>query len=441
MTRHSPPDPLRSFEPRSLWQAQLPPQPDRRGRQLPDTADLVVIGGGLCGSAAARRAAQLGARVVLLEAETIGWGASSRNGGMCHAGYKWGPTELVERYGERLGRALHAESEDAVAWTAATIAEEGIDADFVRAGHLELAYAPSHAAHLEAAARSLAGAGVTARAVPPDELGTEIGTTAYFGALAVEGGGGLDPAKYVAGLASAAERAGAALHEGVRALRVRPQRDGRSVVETSAGPVITRDVFVATNGYTDGVAPAIRRRVMPIGSYIIATDPLSDDLAHELSPKGRMFFDSKYFLYYWRLTPDNRMLFGGRASFWPSSVEKTARILQRGMVAVHPQLAGVRVAYAWGGKVGFTFDRMPHAGRLGGVTYANGCCGSGVAILPYLGHRVAGWLLGGEPAPALESLRYPLVPAPYEGRPWFLPAVGEWYRFRDWRASRERTAR
>jgi glycine/D-amino acid oxidase-like deaminating enzyme len=177
---------------------------------------------------------------------------------------------------------------------------------------------------------------------------------------------------------------------------------------------------------------------MPIGSYIIATDPLSEDLAHEISPNGRMFFDSKNFLYYWRLTPDRRMLFGGRASFWPSSVEKTARILLRGMLRVHPQLAGVRVAYAWGGKVGFTFDRMPHVGRLGGMTYASGCCGSGVAILPYLGHRTAGWILGGEPAPALAALRFPLVPAPYEGRPWFLPAVGEWYRLADWRAGRER---
>jgi len=431
-------DPLRSFERRPLWQAQLPPQPDRRGRPLPDVADMVVIGGGLAGSAAARRGAQLGARVALLEAESIGWGASSRNGGMCHPGFRWGPAELMERHGAIIGEAIYRESVDAFEWAAATIAEEAIDADFVRSGHLELAYAPSHMAHLATAAASLATVGERARAIPATQMRTEIGTDAYFGALVVERSGGLHPAKYVAGLAAAAERAGASLHEGVRALRVRPQADGRSVVETTVGPIVAREVFVGTNGYTDGAAPELRRRVMPIGSYIIATDPLSEDLAREISPNGRMFFDSKNFLYYWRLTPDRRMLFGGRASFWPSSVEKTARILLRGMLRVHPQLAGVRVAYAWGGKVGFTFDRMPHVGRLGGVTYASGCCGSGVAILPYLGHRAAGWILGGEPAPALASLRFPLVPAPYEGRPWFLPAVGEWYRLADWRAGRER---
>ncbi len=431
-------DPLQSFEHRPLWQAQLPAQPDRRGRPLPDVADLVVIGGGLTGSAAARRAAQLGARVVLLEAESIGWGASSRNGGMCHPGFKWGPAELMERHGAIIGEAIYRESVDAFEWTAATIAEEAIDADFVRSGHLELAYAPSHMDHFATAAASMATVGERARVIPAAEMRAEIGTDAYFGALVAERSGGLDPAKYVAGLAASAERAGASLHEGVRALRIRPQADGRAVVETSAGAIVAREVFVGTNGYTDGAAPELRRRVMPIGSYIIATEPLSEDLAREISPNGRMFFDSKNFLYYWRITPDRRMLFGGRASFWPSAVEKTARILHRGMLRVHPQLAGIRVAYAWGGKVGFTFDRMPHVGRMGGITYASGCCGSGVAILPYMGHRAAGWILGGEPAPALASLRFPLVPAPYEGRPWFLPAIGEWYRLADWRAGRER---
>lgn len=397
-----------------------------------------MVGGGLAGLAAARRGAQLGARVVLLEAESIGWGASSRNGGMCHPGFKWGPAELMERHGAILGEAIYRESVDAFEWTATTIEAEAIDADFVRSGHLELAYAPSHLAHFATAAASLATVGEHGRVIGAAEMRTEIGSDAYHGALVVERSGGLHPGKYVVGLAAAAERAGASLHAGVRALRIRPQADGRAVVETTAGAIVAREIFVGTNGYTDGAAPALRRRVMPIGSYVIATDPLSEDLAHEISPNGRMFFDSKNFLYYWRLTPDRRLLFGGRASFWPSSVDRTARILLRGMLHVHPQLAGVRVAYAWGGKVGFTFDRMPHVGRVDGITYASGCCGTGVAILPYLAHRAAGWILGGEPAPALASLRFPLVPAPYEGRPWFLPAVGEWYRLADWRAGRER---
>jgi glycine/D-amino acid oxidase-like deaminating enzyme len=269
-----------------------------------------------------------------------------------------------------------------------------------------------------------------AHAVDAADLRTEIGSDAYFGGLVVERSGGLNPAKLLAGLAMLAADAGVDLHEGVRANTVRPQADGRSVVETDRGAIVAKDVIVAANGYVDGVAPSIRRRIMAIRSYIIATEPLPPDLAAEISPRGRMFFDTKNFLYYWRLTPDGRMLFGGRASMWPTTIPRTAAILQRGMARVHPQLAGVRVAYAWGGRVGFTFDRMPHVGRIGGVAYAAGCCGSGVAIMPWLGARLAEWVGGGE-APALAKLRFPLVPAPYEGRAWFLPMAGEWWRMQD----------
>ena len=431
-------DLLATVEQRVLWQVQLPAPPDHRGRPLPDVADLVVIGGGFTGLAAARRGAVLGGRVVLLEAETLGWGASSRNAGMCLVGHKWGPGKLVAHYGPELGTALHRESVASVEWTAATIAEEGIDAGLVRAGHLDLAYGPGDADGMEAAARELTAAGTPARFVSRAALREEIGTDSYFGGLLVETDGGLDPARYHAGLAEAAGRAGVDLHEGVRALRIRPQRDGRSVVETSRGAILAREVFVGTNGYTDAAAPALRRRVIPVGSYIIATDPLPADLAAGISPKGRMFFDTKNFLNYWRLTPDRRVLFGGRVSFWPSSVGKTARILQRTMVAIHPQLSSARVAYAWGGKLGFSYDRMPHAGRSGGVSFATGCCGSGVAILPYLGDRTIAWVMGGAEAPALSRLPFPLIPAPYEGRPWFLPFVGEWYRLRDRLSSRGR---
>jgi len=430
------PDELADVEERSFWQATMPALPDRRGRDLPDTADVVVIGGGYTGLSAARRSAELGASVVLLEAETLGWGASTRNGGMCHPGFKWGITSLRKRHGVALGEQLYRDSIDAFERVAELCGTEGpIDADFVRSGHLELAFTPAHAAHQGATADALGDADMPAHVVARQDLRQEIGSDAYFGGLVVERSGGLHPGKFLAGLATLAAEAGADLHEGVRASSIRRQADGRLVVETSRQALIAQDVIVATNGYTDGVAPAIRRRIMSIGSYIIATDPLPADLAAEISPRGRMFFDTKNFLYYWRLTPDRRMLFGGRASMWPTTIARTAAILQRGMVEVHPQLASTRVAYAWGGRVAFTFDRMPHVGRSGGVTYAVGCCGSGVAILPWLGTRVAEWV-GGSEAPALARLSFPLVPAPYEGRAWFLPFAGEWWRMRDRIAAR-----
>jgi glycine/D-amino acid oxidase-like deaminating enzyme len=213
---------------------------------------------------------------------------------------------------------------------------------------------------------------------------------------------------------------------------------GRWLVHTSRGTIAADEVAVATNGYTDGVVPALRRRIIPIGSYIIATEPLSEDLVAELSPHGRPFFDSWNFLHYWQLR-DRRMIFGGRASFRPTSFARAARILHRGLLEVHPQLAAYRIEYAWGGKVGFTWDRMPHVGRLpSGVAYAMGYSGTGVVMAPYLGHRLGHWLAGGS-APALSRLPFPLVPVPYEGRPWFLPFGGEWYRLKDRLAARSGT--
>ena len=428
------------YERRSFWQATMPPLPDRAGRPLPDAADVVVIGGGYAGINAARELARRGVAVTLLEANTLGWGASTRNGGIVHAGYKWGPRQLVKRYGEATGRALYRETLESYALVKRLIADEGIDCDFRETGHLELAYAPSHVAELAHARDGLASVGVTATVIERDALHEEIGTDAYYGGLAVEGSGLLHPGRYFAGLAAAADRAGADLHEGVRATAIRRQGDGRFVVETQRGAILARDVFVATNGYTDGVAPTLRRRVIPIGSYIIASEPLPADLAHELSPKGRAFFDTKNFLYYWHVSADRRMIFGGRASFLPTNIDRSARILHRGLLEVHPQLAGYRIEYAWGGNVGFTFDRMPHVGRTGdGVTYALGCCGTGVALMTHLGTAVGAWLAGGD-APALTALPFPLVPAPYEGRPWFLPVAGEWFRLKDRLAARSRPA-
>ena len=427
------------YERRPFWQASMPALPDRSGRDLPDETAVVVIGGGYAGISAARELARRGIAVSLLEAHTLGWGASTRNGGIVHAGYKWSARQLIKRYGVETGRALYQETLDSYELVQRLIAEEGIDCEFREVGHLELAYAPAHAPELEHARESLASVGVRSTVVPRERIREEIGSDAYFGALAVEGSGLLHPARYFAGLAAAAHRADADLHEGVRARRIRRERDGSFRVETERGTIRARDVFVATNGYTDGVVPSLRRRIIPIGSYIIASEPLPPDLARELSPKGRAFFDTKNFLYYWHVSADRRMVFGGRASFMPTSIDHTAAILWRGLLEVHPQLAGHRIEYAWGGNVGFTFDRMPHVGRTkDGVTYAMGCCGSGVALMTNLGTKVGAWLAGDE-APNLTRLKFPLVPAPYEGRPWFMPFAGEWFRLQDRLAARTRT--
>ncbi len=438
MVTSSAPGLNRDFERRPFWQATMPVLPDRSGRDLPDSTDVVVIGGGYAGITAARELARRGVAVSLLEAKTLGWGASTRNGGIVHAGYKWSPSQLIERYGEDTGQALYRDTLAGYETVKRLVAEESIDCDFREVGHLELAYAASHVAGLEHERAALATVGVEATVLPRERIREEIGTDTYHGALVVFGSALIHPGRYFAGLAAAADRAGADLHERVHARTIRRQADGRFVVETDRGAILARDVVVATNGYTDGVAPSLRRRIIPIGSYIIASEPLPEDLASAISPKGRAFFDTKNFLFYWHISADRRMVFGGRASMLPTSIDHTADILYEGLLKVHPQMAGRRIDYAWGGNVGFTYDRMPHVGRTkDGVAYAVGCCGTGVALMTHLGTSVGAWLAGGE-APALTRLQFPLVPAPFEGRPWFLPVVGEWYRMKDRWAARSR---
>jgi glycine/D-amino acid oxidase-like deaminating enzyme len=277
--------------------------------------------------------------------------------------------------------------------------------------------------------------GHATRLVPPGELRDEIGSPAFHGGLTDELSAGVDPARYVAGLARAAGRHGALLFDHTPAERIR--RNGKIFrITTPRGELHATDILVATGGYTGAATPALRRRIVPIGSYIIATAPLPDALAREVSPRERMFFDTKNFLYYFRLTPDRRMLFGGRAGFFPetpATVRQSAAILGRGMLKVYPQLRGIAVEYAWGGTLDFAFDMMPHAGALGGMHYALGYAGHGVAMATYLGTQVAEQIAGAPAANPFAAIRFPGAPLGlYDGRPWFLPFAGAWYKFLDW---------
>jgi glycine/D-amino acid oxidase-like deaminating enzyme len=189
-------------------------------------------------------------------------------------------------------------------------------------------------------------------------------------------------------------------------------------------------VLVATNGYTGRLEPWLARRVVPVGSYIIATEPLPAHVQRRLIPRGRMLSDTKNLLYYFRLSPDGRLVFGGRAAFVPTAVERSREILRGGMVEVFPELIATPVDYAWGGKLGFTRDLMPHAGQRGCLSYALGYGGHGVAVASWLGDRVGQAMAGKADWPALADLPFPPVPL-YRGSPWFLPLAGAYYGLKD----------
>ena len=418
------------------WDTVEEPEPETSALPL-RRADVAIVGGGYTGLAAARQLARSGATVVVLEREHVGWGASSRNGGQVLTGLKLDPATLVSRFGERRARELFDLSVASMSALESLIHDEGIECEYERTGHIQAACKPAHFDAFRQEQELLARVfDHPVTLVSRAEQATELGTLFYHGLLVDGRSGGLNPAKYARGLARAAVRAGAFVVEraGVVGLT---RATGGWTVDTTRGQMQATDVFVATNGYTGAVTPALRRRLIPIGSYIVATQPLPKATAARLLPKRRMAFDSKHFLYYFRLTADDRLLFGGRAEFrqpTPASTGRAAAILRRGLTMVFPELAATPIEYAWGGNVAFTRDQMPHAGRLEGAYFAGGYAGHGIALATYLGSLMARRIAG-------EAFDHPLIDGPFaavplyvpsSGTPWFLPLAGAYYRFRDW---------
>jgi glycine/D-amino acid oxidase-like deaminating enzyme len=414
---------------RCLW-IDASPLPRFPATPLPSRTDVLIIGGGYTGLSAARCLARHGAEVTLLERHTLGWGASSRNGGFVLPGFKPEMEELDRRLGATRAATMFQLSLSAIGFLAELIQQEGIECDFAQCGAVTLAAKPSHVRSLEESGRFLRERlGYQTEMLGQPEIGREIGSRRYYAALLDPRGSALQPAKYVRGLADAAGRAGARLLEQTEVTRLCRGKDGFEVT-TPVGTIRAREVLAATNGYTPPALGALRRRVIPIGSYQIATEALEPALARRLIPRGRVFSDTKNLLYYFRLSPDGRMVFGGRASFTPASPLRSAAILRAGMIEVFPELAETRVEYAWSGKVAYPMDHLPHAGRLNGVHYAMGYCGHGVALATYLGARMGEVLAGHGDIPDLGSESFRPIPC-YSGVPWFLPLVGGYYRMRD----------
>ncbi len=409
-------------------------------RPLPEVADVAVIGAGFTGLSAARTLAKRGAKVAVLDSESIGWGASSRNGGMVLTGMKLGVNKLISMYGRERTRRMYAASLASMDCVEQIVEEEGIACDFSRCGHLEVACKQKHFDDYERQAEVIeVEFNHKLRVVQRSELSSEIGSSIYFGGMVDEVSAGCNPARYVAGLARSAIKAGADIFEHARVGAIeQDSRQGEAgwKLETSRGPLWAHEVFVGTSGYTGSATPGLQKKIIPIGSFIITTEVLPAALAHELSPRNRMIYDSKNYLYYYRLTPDRRMLFGGRAAFFPENdqtVRSSAEILRRGMIDVYPQLRDARVEYVWGGTLDFAFDIMPHAGQMDGMYYAVGYAGHGVAMATYQGQKIAELMAGDKPENPFVGIPFPGAPLGlYNGKPWFLPFAGAWYKVLDW---------
>jgi glycine/D-amino acid oxidase-like deaminating enzyme len=406
--------------------------PSREASSLPSHVDAAVVGAGYCGLSAALELAKRGAKVAVFESASVGWGASSRNGGMVLTGTKLPVDILLQRYGRETARTLFTASLSAIDFVENCVREYAIDCGFTRAGHLEVACKQAHFDAYRRGADLLAREfGHSVEIVRRDGLAAEIGSGLYFGGMVDPLSAGINPARYVAGLARAAREAGAQIFEHTPVQGV----EG-GAVRTARGAVKAEHIFAATGAYTGSVTPELQRRIIPLGSFIVVTERLQQSLAAELIPRGRMIYDSLHLLHYFRLTSDHRLLFGGRAAFFPESpgtLRRSVEILARDMVRTYPQLRGVKIEYAWGGTLDLCFDSMPHSGVIDGYHFAAGYAGHGVAMASWMGAQTARRICREKTDDPFFEIACPVAPRfVYGGRPWFLPFAGAWYRVLDW---------
>jgi glycine/D-amino acid oxidase-like deaminating enzyme len=428
-----------SIAEKNFWATTVDSPAVASSPDLSDSIDVAVVGGGYCGLSAARTLAKRGVNVAVFEAETFGWGASSRNGGMVLTGMKLPVPTLIKRYGREAVRKMYVASLESIDCVEQTVREDNIDCDFSRCGHLEVACKQSHFdGYEESGALIRREFNHELRIIPKKDLRGEIGSDIYFGGMVDETSAGLNPARYVAGLARATQRAGACLYDHTRVTSIELEKNTSArkfCLQTSKGAVSAREVLLASGAYTTEATPVLRKKIIPIGSYIIATEVLPADFARQLSPRNRMIYDSKHFLYYYRLTPDNRLLFGGRAAFFPetkNTVRRSAEILRRGMISVYPKLRDTKVEFAWGGTLDFTLDVVPHAGKIDGMYFAAGFAGHGVAAATWFGVKLAGLICGDPNDIPFDGIKFPAAPLGLRsGNTWALPLAGAWYKILD----------
>lgn len=404
--------------------------------KLPATADVAVIGSGYTGLHTALQTVRGGRSTVVLEAGTPGQGCSSRNGGQISTSIKPSVTALAAKFGMQRAKAIRQEGETALSWIEEFVQNESISCDFARNGRYHAAHTPAHFETIAKQADELRRSErIEAYTVSKQEQRTELGSDVYHGGVVFPRHASLHAGRYHDGLLESTLAAGATVVPHCRALSIRRiarSGDAQFEIKTSIGTVKARDVMIATNGYTGKLTPWFQRRLIPIGSYIIATEPLDKNLVDELFPTHRIASDTCRVVYYYRASPDrSRILFGGRVSANETDPRVSAPLLHQQMSRIFPQLQATKISHSWAGTVGYTFDELAHTGIHDGMHYAMGYCGSGVSMASYLGMRCGQKILNDSAGTtALDNLPFPSRPL-YKGKPWFLPSVVSWYRWRD----------
>lgn len=384
-------------------------------------ADIAIVGGGFTGLSAALHLAERGYDVALVEAHRVGFGASGRNGGQVGTGQRQDQDVLEKTVGKTRASALWNLSLEAVNLVKDLVARHAIHCNYVpgiiHADH-RARFVPQSHAYAEKLRRDYGYEHL--RPLDRDAIRQLVGSEAYHGGTLDMGGGHLHPLTYALGLAAAADRAGVRIFENSRVLRL--HAGDPATVDTDQGRLKARHVILAANGYMGGLVPSVARKVMPINNFIVATEPLTEAFARNLIRDNHAVADSKFVINYFRLSHDRRMLFGGGESYGYTFPRDIIALVRKPMLAIYPQLADVKVDYAWGGTLAITMSRMPHFVRVApNILSAGGYSGHGVALATLAGRilaeTVAGQaerfdLMAGVPTPTFPggaALRWPLL--------------------------------
>lgn len=411
----------------SIWAATASPAPRTSPLTGPATADVLIVGGGYTGISAALRLAEGGTKVVVLEAEAPGFGASGRNGGQVIPGLKYDPDYLAKAYGDDTVELVGG-APDLVFQL---IKAHAIACDAAQEGWIQPSVKEAHLPTLNARARQWEKRGAPVEILDRAKLARLTGSDVFVGGWIDRRAGRLHPLDYIYGLIRAAMAAGAQVFSGTRATAM-TREDGRWVVTTQSGATVTAEqMIIGTNGYTDGLWPRLRETVIPANSFQVATIPLDAGTLRTILPEGSVVSDSRRVANYFRIGPEGRLMMGGRGSFAEPRSGTDYAFLNDAIAFIFPQLKGIAIDYCWAGRIAMTRDFLPHVHQPApGVTVALGYNGRGVALGTAMGTRIAAHLLdGATPLPLKLS---DMKPLPLHGlHRQYATAMIQYYRIRD----------